>query len=164
MRRPTFKPSLRQMVEQSESAQDYYAAMAGVKREPFHPMKAKQIRRPAGHDGKKLEADVIKDVIGFCVIHPSVGIVERINSGVAIGAEGQYISFHKLYKKGVRKVDLDIQLKSGKRCLIECKREGWTNPTTEREREQAAYLEMMRSFGCIAFFATCTEDVRKYLG
>jgi hypothetical protein len=158
-----FKPSVRELQERSESAQSFYALMSGMPRPEFHPLAPKKTRAKAGSDGRILESDVQKQIIDYLRQHPKVCVVERANSGVAYNANGAPVRFNTVYATGVRKVDLDIQLKSGIRLVVECKRPGWTKPTNTREEEQAAYIELIKSGGGRGCFATCIDDVIPYL-
>ena len=127
-------------------------------------VKPKQTRGPRKPTGK-LEADVQRDIIAYLLQHPSVAMVERINSGSVSDSSGNFVRFHILYlPKGARGIkmkvpDLHATLAGGHRMVIECKREGWRLGNDAREIEQANYLKYLRDHGCIAIFATCVEDV-----
>ena len=158
-----FRPSVRTMQEQSEKAQDFYAAMSGKPRPEFKPLKPKQVRAKAGANGKITESVVLAAIINVLRMHKNVAVVERVNSGTAVNATGAFVKFHTVYAANVRKVDLDVQLKNGIRVVIEVKRPGWKKPTNSREEDQARYIEMMKAAGCRGCFATGILDVMPLL-
>lgn len=173
MTRPTFKPSLQDQRRASLAAQQAMAhdgMSDAAKRhlaEFAATVKPKQIRAKSGGDGRRLESDIQREIIKFLLQHPMVVMVERINSGAVYGEQGNFIRFHtvmlpKCYQKfgAVRVVDLNVMLHDGRRMAIECKRDGWSRPTDQREREQGNYLSLIRSRGGIGIFAASVEDVR----
>jgi len=128
--------------------------------------KIPRIRRERDSTAPRLESDVQRDIIKFLLQHPAVAMVERINSGAVYGAENQFIKFHHLMlphhdgkRPPMRVVDLSVTLRNAKRMVIECKREGWSKPSDEREREQQNYLRYIAHYGGIGIFATSVEDV-----
>ena len=130
---------------------------------PPEPKKRVAVQREI--NAVPLERDVQKSVISFLLAHPSVALVVRVNSGAMeqrdSNGKAYPIFFHKVYKKGIRIVDLDVTLKNGKRFVIECKRPGWhLKPHDLREQEQAAYIALHRSLGNLGCFAVCIEDVQ----
>jgi hypothetical protein len=156
-----FKPSVREMQEASEKAQDFYALMSGKPRPEFKPLKPKQVRAKAGSSGIPLEQDVKMDIIRALCRHPAVAWVEKHNSG---SAGDSYIKFHVIYlptgkKIEVKKADIDFQLNNGRRVLVEVKRPGWKKPSNPREVAQSNYLDMARKARCIAMFSTSVEEV-----
>jgi len=158
-----FKPSVRELQESSEKAQDFYALMSGRPRPEFKPLKPKQVRAKAGANGNVLESDVQAAIISYLTRHPNVCVVERHNSGVAFNASGAPVRFNTVYAQNVKKVDLDVQLKNGIRLVIEVKRPGWKKPINSREEDQSAYIELIKSGGGRGCFATDISDVLPFL-
>lgn len=159
--------SLKDQMAANQKSLDMYASAAGKPRQVLYdPPPQKQprtIRTSAARAAVPLESDVQKAIITYLLHHPSVAWVTRINQGQAVehsaNGEARYIQFAKLYKRGCRLVDIDGQLKDGRRLAIEIKRPGWKAPHGERELEQAAFLAMVRDYGGIGLFATCIEHV-----
>jgi len=165
--KPSYKKSasdlkgltLREVYSATNKADRYLAAMAG--KEPQCQTEIKPKRSYVNSNAPN-EGDVQKPIIEMLIKHPMVAWVERHNSGV-MQKEGRYVRYHKVYKQKVRKADLDCQLKNGKRLVIEVKKPGWTKPTDEREREQAAYISMVQEFGGFGMFAVSVEQVIEML-
>ena len=131
--------------------------------------KARALRRPV--DGKPvvpLERDVIASITDLLNVHPRVLFAIRINSGSSAytNAAGKEIPlwFWKWAKRPqhpdkMRIVDFLGATVDCKILAIEAKREGWTKPTDERERGQAAFLSIVRDAGGIGIFATNAQQV-----
>ena len=123
---------------------------------------------------RPLEAEVIRAVEKLLAVHPRVLWALRMNSGAASyeAASGRYapVWFHR-WVRSPEKCRMSDFLGAGYDpetwcykprtflIAIECKRPGWTKPTDQREREQAAFLEIVRRNGGIGLFATSAEDV-----
>jgi len=165
-----FKTSHAEYKRQIQTALGHLAAASGMptpaEQLAISTAKPKQTRAKPGADGRKLESEVQAEIIKYLLQHPAVAMVERINSGAVYGAEGQFIRFHTIYKpkyiqySPMRVVDLSVTLTDATRMVIECKREGWSKPSDQREQEQANYLAHIRKCGGIGIFATSTDDVR----
>lgn len=174
-RKPAFKPGLRDQQRLVKSAMQGMARLHGVKlpEGALSDVKDKQTRGKS-QSTLKLEADVQSEVIDFLLRHPRVALVERINSGAVYNPNGSYVQFHYVYVPKRFKSspiaplkmlasDLSVTMDDGKRCVIECKREGWTKPCNEREYAQARYLNHIDANKGIGFFAASVDVVRKNL-
>ena len=117
-----------------------------------------------------LEAEVIRAVGQLLAVHPKVLYALRMNSGAAFydAGNGRYapVWFHKWvrYPEKCRMSDyfgavVSAAQASTRILAIDCKRVGWTKPTDEREREQAAFLAIVRRAGGIGIFATSANQV-----
>lgn len=166
---PGFRPSLRDQQRQNKLNMELYRT--SPEQHPdivklFADVKPKQLRAKPGADGRKLESEVQAEVITWLLTCEHVALVERINSGAVYGTEGQFIRFHTIYKPKyinlppMRVVDLSVTLTDATRMVIECKREGWSKPSDQREQEQENYLAHIRKCGGIGIFATSVGDVR----
>ena len=163
MRKP-----LRQTMLENHAALCQMADLAGKPRPalpvslPPEPKRRKVLPRTAA--SIPLEKEVQQSIIEFLLHHPRVALVVRHNSGAmetqTLNGHKYPIFFHKVYKKGIRIVDLDVTLKNGQRMVIECKRPGWhLKPHDQREQEQAAYIALHRSLGNKGCFACSIDDV-----
>jgi hypothetical protein len=164
------RKSLKDTLRENAQAMRYYARMAD---KPDVEIPDGSVRRgpnkPRAADAPKLESHVQKEIIDWLLDSPHVAMVERHNSGTMQDGD-RYVRFNivmipaRLRPIGnlqrVRKPDLDVMLKDGKRMVIECKREGWKLGNDIREREQENYLAHIRRFGGIGIFATCVRDVK----
>lgn len=112
-----------------------------------------------------LEADVLTLVADLLQAHPLVRFAVRQNSGAASyeAKSGRYapIFFYKWIKcpEPVTLPDVWGMLTSGRFFFFELKRPGWTKPTDDRERKQAAFLEIVRKGGALAAFVTDAEQI-----
>lgn len=52
---------------------------------------------------------------------------------------------------------------TGRIVSVECKPPGWRGPSNDRERAQAAWIDLVRKCGGIAGFVTSVEDLRGLL-
>lgn len=163
--KPGFKPSLPDTIRANNKAMDYYSLMSG-KTTPdgaTREVKEKVTRGPRKKSNKPLESEPQRDIIKFLCHHPSVAIVERINSG-AIQSDKYFVRFHILYSRDhkgrkMRKSDVCGMLTDGRYYAVEVKRPGWTKPKDQREQEQMNYVEYVRHCGGIGLIATCVDDV-----
>ena len=166
------RKTLRETMLENHAALCQMAALAGKPRPPL-PVSlpaapVKRVSKPRTEDSIPLEKELQKSIIVFLLAHPSVALVVRHNSGAldqtTINGKHYPIFFHRVYKKGLRLVDLDVLLKNGVRLLIEVKRENWNGkPKDLREQEQKAYLEYMTAHGAVGFFATSIDEVEEVL-
>lgn len=115
---------------------------------------------------RQLEAPVIQAVSQLLAVHPRVLWAARFNSGAA--GEHAQVKFHWFVRKPekIRMPDFfgaTIERHTcgiwSKAIAVECKAPGWTHPRDDREREQAAFLKMIRDAGGIGIFATSAQDV-----
>jgi hypothetical protein len=101
------------------------------------------------------EKDIQSAVRALLSKHPAVERVFRINSGAHVAGTGEsrrFIRFHDV--PGMADLFVLLHPRHGTRfCFIEVKREG------ERPSEkQAAFLDMMRLRGHVAFVATSAQQ------
>lgn len=177
----TVKKSLRQTLEENQAVNDFYSDLMGKPRvhnkllaEMGPKKEAKARKEPVfklTHPPLPLEKDIQKSIIEMLLKHPKIGLVERINSGAAVGEDSRgnktFVRFNKIYAHNLRKVDIDCTLKGpiigGKRFVIEVKRPPWTKPTDQREIEQANYIDLVYSLGGYGMFAVSVDQVLSYL-
>ncbi len=175
-----FRKPLRQQRLESLAGQSFYAASmdAGPRRDAaMARLEAdraaiKPVRERAAP--RKLEAPVIAAISELLAVHPRVIWAMRVNSGSAVAASGAPVWFHKFVRRPepMRMTDFFGLVKSynGKPfyntipLAIEAKAPGWTKPRDDREREQEAFLAMIRDAGGIGIFAISVDDVAKALG
>jgi len=160
--------SLRDQMIKNQATLDLYASLAGKPRMnlPIPPAPVK--RAPSVPSGVPLERDVLKTIIAGLRIHPMIGLVERVNSGSAVetNADGsqRHIQFHHVYSvagQKMRSVDVHCTLTpSGKRFVVEVKRQGWSRPKDQREEEQVAYIQHVRACGGHGMVATSWDEVQ----
>ena len=169
--------SLRDQMLKNQASMDLYAALGDKPRHIITDIPAApKPRAPAVPSNIPLESDVLADIVDRLLVHPMVGLVERINSGTAVEHNDQgdkrFIAFNHVYRvPGIptfmRASDLSVTLKgghwAGRRLAIECKRPGWKAPRDKREEEQYAYLLRINTCGGYGIFATCWADVQNEL-
>lgn len=125
--------------------------------------------RERQHSGQPLEADVIRAVSELLRAHPRVSYALRMNSGAASyeAKSGKYapVWFHVWVRspQPCRMPDFFGATIDGCTLAIECKRHGWSKPTDERERQQGAFLNIVRELGGIAAFVTNAQQVADLL-
>lgn len=176
-----FKPGLREQQRQSIAAQKYYAMFA-----PLEKMStaAEEIQRQEAlikpkrerAAPRKLEAPVVAAISELLAVHPRVIWAARFNSGAASydAGSGKYapVWFHKFLRspEKMRMPDFFGLCATEHNpfilptpIAIEAKAPGWTKPRDDREREQAAFLQMIRDCGGIGIFATGAEQVAEAL-
>lgn len=176
-----FKPTLRDQRESVNKALDHYALLSG--RPTPEGMKNVIAPRRAQAARRDLEGPVISAISELLAVHPRVIWAARFNSGMASyeAKSGRYapVWFHKFLRmpEPMRMPDffgltgdtvmptfLNPQPSGCLRFIaIEAKAPGWTKPRDAREREQAAFLAMIRSAGGIGIFATSAEQVAEAL-
>jgi len=158
-----------------ETMLENYAAlcqMADLHGKPRPPLPAslpaapvKRVSKPRTESNVPLEKEVQASIIKFLLVHPRVALVVRHNAGAMDARDNNGkaypIFFHKVYKHGLRIVDLDVTLKSGKRMVLEIKRPGWhLKPHDTREQEQKAYIEFHKAVGNLGGFVTSIDEVQ----
>jgi hypothetical protein len=163
------RKTLREIMQENRAAEEMYAKLND---RPLRPMSGtmpaapvKRVSKPRTEDSIPLEKEVQKAIITFLLAHPRVALVVRHNAGAMDARDNNGkaypIFFHKVYKHGLRIVDLDVTLKSGKRFVIECKRPGWRlKPHDARDQEQAAYISFHKALGNLGCFACSIDDVQ----
>lgn len=149
-----FKPTRREL----NAAFNFYGMKEFVK-----PIRS---RVPSG---RPLESSVLQAVGDLLAQHPKVSYALRINSGMASyeGRSGKYqpVWFHIWVRSPApcRMPDFFGALIDGRTLALECKRPGWSKPNDEREHQQAAFLDLIRSMGGIGEFVTDAEQVHALL-
>ena len=176
MARRGFRPSHRQMLAQSLAAQRFYATGAPDEKresaaahiaatEAAQPAPPRQRAAP-----RQLEGPVVAAISELLAVHPRVLWAARFNSGAASYevASGKYapVWFHK-FLRAPEKMRMPDFFGLVTRTIawqplvlaIEAKAPGWTKPRDDREREQEAFLVMIRDCGGIGIFATDAAQV-----
>ena len=116
-----------------------------------------------------LEADVIRAVGQLLAVHPMVLYALRMNSGAASyeAKTGKFapVWFHIWVRapEKCRMADFYGATKDSRIIALECKRENWTHPTDLREREQAAFLALVRGVGGIGGFVRTADEAKALL-
>ena len=154
---------------------DMMVPKEGPQRERFEAMFPESdltplpVKRGPRVDTGPLEADVVRAVGELLARHPRVSYALRINSGMASyeAKSGRYapVYFHKWVRSPTkcRMPDFFGATTDGRTIALECKRPGWTKPTDDREREQAAFLNLIFRMGGIADFITDAAQVNALL-
>ena len=183
-RRMGFKPSLREQLAASNSAQSFYASLLPLD----DPRRAENERRlqaereaikPVRERAKPVqrEAPVVAAISELLATNPRVLIALRVNSGMASyeAKTGKYapVWFHKWLRspEKMRMSDFfglmdDPEWSVNPRCIplaIEAKAPGWKKPSDDREREQAAFLSFILNCGGRAGFATSVEEAQRII-
>lgn len=171
-RRVSFPRTKREQAEASNKWDAHYATLAGLQPQNQTPVPPARERAAP----RKLEAPVVAAISELLSVHPRVIWAARFNSGAASyeAASGKFapVWFHKFvrqpermrmpdffgitHKRGIADEPSDSPVKI---IAIEAKAPGWTKPRDDREREQAAFLAMVRDCGGIGIFATDVEQV-----
>ena len=182
-----FKPRLRDTLLANQRALDHMADMAGKERMSFDdimPPAPKRRKPPVSQTAldmdavhvnrlpsatkkveRYLEKDVLRSIKQLLAAHPRVKFACRQNSGSASfeAASGKWqpVSFYEIVRTPVNVTLPDLWgfLITGQAFFIEVKRPGFVKPRDVREETQAAFLDMMRSLGAIALFATDAQQV-----
>jgi hypothetical protein len=132
----------------------------------LHPLPKKRGPR-VEHDD--LEKHVLRAVGELLATHPKVLLCVRVNSGAMPyqNAAGKLIPvwFHKILRspEKVRITDYWGFLTDGRPYCFECKKPSWREPHGERELEQSAYIDLIKSVGGIGAFITNAEQVNALL-
>lgn len=136
----------RERIESNNRLTSFYAAAAGVEARLI-PIAPKRTRRPAGHDGRRLEKHVLADCLQALRSDPRVAFVERQNSGVFREGD-RYITV------GTRgALDIKGMLIGGRTFEIECKR-----PGEQPDERQQNRIEAILRNGGIAGCAHSAEE------
>jgi len=176
MKKPAFKPSLKDQQRQVKNVMQGMARLHGVTlpEGALSDVKEKQVRGPRPAKETKPESEVQSEIIDFLLAHPKVALIERINNGAVHTPNGGFFKFMYIFlphrfrnsrieKHAMRPSDLSVTLVGGRRCVIEVKEEAWKKPCNEREYEQQNYINHICNAGGIGFFANSVETVRKNL-
>ena len=165
-----FRPSLREQMRQSLAAQKWLAAgapdekreiaaahLAGMEAGQLPPVRPRAAPR-------QLEAPVVAAIAELLAVHPKVLFAVRQNSGGASyqAKSGKYapVFFYRiLTKQPMTITDFWGVLKNGRMLGIEAKAPGFTEPHTDTEIRQAAFLAMVRNCGGVGLFATDADQV-----
>lgn len=152
------RPTLREALQSSKRAQDFYAAMAGKPPvesgllQAMPPKRSRAAPRLRGVDidavhRKPLERSVLKAITQALRLDLRVARVERNQSGLF--QEG-----NRFIRVGTRgKLDLTVYLKSGRYVEIEVKR-----PGGKPEPHQQQRIDAIRASGGIAGCATSIDE------
>jgi len=179
MARPfRFRPSRREIISANNAANAFYA---GASENPKaqenlakllvpEPPKRHRVKRPV--DGKPavpLESDVVRAIGELLAVHPKVLFAVRQNSGAASyeAASGKWAPvwfYHVLTSQPVTITDFWGLLRDGRPFAIEAKREGWKEPSTDRERRQWAFLMLVRNCGGVSGFARNVDEALAIIG
>lgn len=169
-----FKPSHKDILRGNDRAIRGLALMSGreVPAELLNNVPEKKERAAP----RQLEAPVVAAISELLAAHPRVIWAARFNSGAASyeAASGNYapVWFHRFVRQPekMRMPDFFGLLKTGfvydntsRPIAIEAKAPGWKKPGDDREREQAAFLAMVRNAGGIGIFATSADQVAEAL-
>lgn len=179
-----FRRTLRDQRLESLAGQSFYAAMMtdperraeqeqriAAERAAIAP---KRERGPS-EAPELLEAAILNAILDLLHYHPRTLLVVRQNSGSASyqTKDGKWapVKFYDFCKRPekMRIPDVWGLLTDGRFFAVEAKKAGWSGPGTTasathvREREQAAFLRMVRSAGGIGIFACSVDDVEKAL-
>lgn len=160
MKRPTVKKTLRQTIEENRAGEALWAAMAGKPVREMDELPEKKTRKAAVKSDVPLEAEVMQAIGKYLSIRKDIAFCVRQNSGAAVAASGAPIYFYRWVRgKDLRITDFWGLMTDGRMLAIEAKRPNWKHPTSMREIEQKAFIDVVRAAGGIAGFATCVEDV-----
>ena len=179
-RRLGFKPTLRQLQQQSIAAQKFLALGAPEEKRELalaHIAKQEALIKPVHERAKPVqrEAPVVQAISELLAVHPRVLFAVRQNSGMASyeAKSGRYapVFFYRILTKQDMTITdfwgiLDPRenyLGRTRVFAIEAKAPGWTKPRDDRERKQAAFLQMVRDAGGIGIFATDVSHVAEAL-
>jgi hypothetical protein len=168
-RRFGFKPKLRELQQQSLTAQRFLAMGApDEKRDAAlafideQAAKIKPVRARAAP--RQLEAPVVNAIAELLAVHPRVLFAVRQNSGAASyeAKSGKYAPVHFyriLTSQPVTITDFWGILRDGRMFACEAKAPGWKRPSGDREIKQALFLSMITNCGGVALFATDAAQV-----
>ena len=136
---------------------EYQRKQSELRARPRAPPKRLKLTRPAPK-----ETDVLTVVRQALAFDKRVAWVGRFNSGLMwqeTAGKRRPVRFHDV--PGLS--DLIGQMTDGRLLALEIKRPGWTKPTDERERQQAAFIELVLRHGGVAGFVRSVEDVKKLI-
>lgn len=177
MSRLRFRASLRDQQRMSIAAQRHLAmsapeekreaALAFIEQQAASIKPKRAYRR--GASDVPLEATVIDAVADLLRVHPAILFAVRQNSGslpyVTAAGKAVPVWFFKWVKRPekMRLTDFWFVTKDARIGAIECKRQDWLEPTDDREREQAKFLEIVIRAGGIAGFARSADEAEAIL-
>lgn len=164
MRRPKFRPSLRDTLATNNATDRFYASMAGVAPKGQAAIAPKRER--AAPDPADTEAPVLAAVGEFLAAHPQVLLAVRQNSGAAVydsGGRSIPIWFYKLVRKpeDITFTDYWGFLRDGRPFAIECKRPSWKKVSTPREEKQRAFIQLIEAIGGVAGFVRSVDEAQR---
>lgn len=140
------RKSFRDQLEDANKADRFYAALSGKAPMNQSPIPAKREYRK-GASGKRLEKDVLAEVLEALRRDPRVALCERQQSGVFMEGN-RYI---RVGTKGA--LDVRGYLVGGRGFEVECKREGGHLTPEQSER-----IATLIANGVIAGVATCAAE------
>jgi hypothetical protein len=162
--------SLRDILTAHNAADKYYAALGGKPAMSQAAIAPKRERKPATRSPDEpapiLEREIIRGVALLLGVHPKVLFAVRQNSGSLVydKQDGKSVPvwFYRLVKRPGSMTITDFWgfTRDGKPFAIECKRESWRGSHTPREKEQLAFIQMIKSIGGRADFATSVEQAQ----
>lgn len=151
---------MREMREEANAGDRYYAAMAGVAPQNQQVIAPKReiVNRS---DPSELEGAVMKEVGELLAMHPQIVFAVRQNTG----ATTDYVWFYRWVKWPEKMTISDYWgLQRNRRMFaIECKRRNWKYTGSEREQQQKAFIDTVVESGGRGGFATCAEEAREIL-
>ena len=179
-----FRPSLREQMRQSLAAQKWLAAGAPDEKKEIAAahlarMEADQlppVRQRAAP--RQLEGPVVAAISELLSVHPKILWAARFNRGAMFRevSPGRFVPywFHRVLREpektrmpdffGIMATGIMRNIAAPYVLLaVEAKAPGWTKPRDDREREQAAFLAMVRSCDGLGIFATDAEQVAEAL-
>ena len=153
-----FPKGYREKREDAQRAMDFHAKMAG--KDPVQlavPLPPKRARTVAGSDGRPLEREIQRDVLGFLKHHPKVAFVGRFNRGKFSAERNGKRQFYAMNTiPGFP--DVHGMLKSGVPFYFEAKRPG-ENPTPV----QQDFLDLAAKHGALSGVVRCIADAFELL-
>lgn len=161
------KPSYREQIEQANAADRFYAALSGKQPMMQTPIAPKRERKPV--DPNIAEAGVMQDVGALLQVHPNVMMAVRQNAGAMAyqDAKGSLrpVWFYQWVRRPVKMRITDFWgfMKDMRPFALEAKRRDWKGPSDEREFEQEAFLNAIRSLGGIAGFVRNVDEAKALL-
>ena len=166
--RKTFRrPSLREQLLSSERALNFMAAAADKPPVDFHIPPKRERRAPDPADS---EAPVVAAVGELLAAHPQVLFAVRQNSGAMhvpsrINERLVPIWFYRVVRapENVTLPDYWGFLRDCRAFAIECKRPSWKKPHDDRERRQAAYIQMIEAIGGVGGFVRSADEAQALL-
>lgn len=158
VRRPGFKPPLRDVLAKNNAYDRGLAAMRGV--EPKCQAVIPEKRQRVAPDPEDSEAPVLAAVGELLHFHPQVLLAIRQNSGAAFDGRGVPIWFFKILRSPPDFTLTDYWgfLRDGRPFALEVKRPSWKSPRTERELKQQSHIHMIESIGGVAGFVRSVEE------
>lgn len=168
--KPRFRPSLAQTRRLNQQALDYYRALSPNADAPHIDLGAKPAKTRATPNPDTSEGPVLAAISQLLARHPKVHIAIRHNSGAVVGEETEssgrrFVWFNRIVKGRGVLVDFTGTLTSGRPFAIEAKAPGWKMPgetarsdSALRARQQALYLEHVRTAGGVAGFARSVDE------